>query len=91
MPWFADAGLELAGPCVAGLLRSSGERSSRGAVRPGEGGQVLLDGRDVRTLPLGWVRATVGLVPQDPFLFSRTIAENIGLALPNDGKVVDLP
>jgi ATP-binding cassette subfamily B protein len=50
-----------------------------------EGGQVLLDGRDVRTLPLGWVRATVGLVPQDPFLFSRTIAENIGFALAEDG------
>jgi ATP-binding cassette subfamily B multidrug efflux pump len=50
-----------------------------------EGGQVLLDGRDVRTLPLGWVRATVGLVPQDPFLFSRTIAENIGFALARDG------
>jgi ATP-binding cassette subfamily B protein len=39
-----------------------------------EQGQVLLDGRDVRTLPLGWLRAAVGLVPQDPFLFSRTIA-----------------
>jgi ATP-binding cassette subfamily B multidrug efflux pump len=50
-----------------------------------EGGQVLLDGRDIRTLPLGWVRATVGLVPQDPFLFSRTIAENVGFALPDDG------
>jgi ATP-binding cassette, subfamily B, multidrug efflux pump len=50
-----------------------------------EDGQVLLDGRDVRTLPLGWVRAAVGLVPQDPFLFSRTIAENVGFALPTDG------
>jgi len=49
-----------------------------------EGGQVLLDGRDVRTLLLGWVRATVGLVPHDPFLFSRTIAENIGFALAED-------
>jgi ATP-binding cassette subfamily B protein len=50
-----------------------------------EDGQVLLDGHDVRALPLGWVRAAVGLVPQDPFLFSRTIAENVGFALPNDG------
>jgi ATP-binding cassette subfamily B protein len=50
-----------------------------------DGGEVLLDGRDVRTLPLGWVRAAVGLVPQDPFLFSRTIAENVAFALATDG------
>ncbi|MGH7895764.1 MAG: ABC transporter ATP-binding protein [Candidatus Binatia bacterium] len=50
-----------------------------------EGGQVLLDGRDVRTLPLGWLRANVGLVPQDPFLFSRTIAENVAFAVREDG------
>jgi ATP-binding cassette, subfamily B, multidrug efflux pump len=50
-----------------------------------EGGQVLLDGRDVRTLPLQWVRAAVGLVPQDPFLFSRTIADNVAFALDGDG------
>ena len=49
-------------------------------------GQVLLDGRDVRTLPIGWLRSAVGLVPQDPFLFSRTIAENVGFAIPADGR-----
>jgi ATP-binding cassette, subfamily B, multidrug efflux pump len=46
-----------------------------------EAGEVLLDGRDVRALPLGWLRRHVGLVPQDPFLFSRTIRDNVGLAL----------
>ena len=46
-----------------------------------ECGSVLLDGRDVRSLPLGWLRREVGLVPQDPFLFSRTIGENIAFAL----------
>jgi len=50
-----------------------------------EAGSVLLDGRDIRTLPLGWLRRQVGLVPQDPFLFSRTIRENVGLALERDG------
>jgi ATP-binding cassette subfamily B protein len=49
-----------------------------------EGGSVLLDGRDIRTLPLGWLRRQVGLVPQDPFLFSRSIRENIALGL--DGE-----
>jgi len=46
-----------------------------------ERGAVLLDGRDVRTLPLGWLRRHVGLVPQDPFLFSRTLRENVAFAL----------
>ena len=48
-------------------------------------GAVLLDGRDIRTLPLDWLRRQVGLVPQDPFLFSRTIRENVALALDGDG------
>jgi ATP-binding cassette subfamily B protein len=49
-----------------------------------EAGAVLLDGRDVRSLPLGWLRRNVGLVPQDPFLFSRTIGENVAFAEPGD-------
>src|SRR5881397_2698402 len=50
-----------------------------------EAGSVLLDGRDIRTLPLGWLRRQVGLVPQDPFLFSRTIRENVAWALDGNG------
>jgi ATP-binding cassette subfamily B protein len=46
-----------------------------------EGGSITLDGRDVRTLPLGWLRRQIGLVPQDPFLFSRSIRENVALGL----------
>ena len=41
------------------------------------GGRVLLDGRDIRTLPLAALRKTIGMVPQDPTLFSDTIARNI--------------
>lgn len=44
-------------------------------------GAVLLDGRDVRTLPLEQLRAAIGVVPQDPFLFSRRIRDNIAFAL----------
>jgi ATP-binding cassette subfamily B protein len=40
-------------------------------------GRVLLDGHDLRELPLGSLRKTVGLVPQEPVLFSDTIARNI--------------
>src|SRR5262249_54707351 len=40
---------------------------------------VFVGGRDVTTLPLAALRATIGWVPQDPFLFSRSIADNITL------------
>lgn len=41
-------------------------------------GTVLVDGHDVRTLRLAELRRVFGFVPQDTFLFSQTIAENIG-------------
>ncbi len=41
-------------------------------------GSVLLDGRDVLDLPLGALRAAIAFVPQEAFLFSATIRENIG-------------
>lgn len=44
-------------------------------------GTVLLGGRDVRTLPLAEVRRVVGLAPQEPFLFSDTLANNLALGL----------
>ncbi|HVV83079.1 MAG TPA: ABC transporter ATP-binding protein [Kofleriaceae bacterium] len=40
-------------------------------------GAVFLDGRDVTALPLGDLRAAIGYAPQEAFLFSTTIADNI--------------
>jgi ATP-binding cassette subfamily B protein len=40
-------------------------------------GTVLIDGVDVRHIPLRVLRGAIGFVPQEPFLFSATIAENI--------------
>ncbi|KAK7277511.1 hypothetical protein RJT34_22525 [Clitoria ternatea] len=40
-------------------------------------GQVLLDGHDVKTLKLRWLRQQIGLVSQEPALFATTIRENI--------------
>ena len=42
-------------------------------------GQVLLDGHDLRELDPAAVRAAIGFVPQETFLFSATLAENIAL------------
>ena len=44
-------------------------------------GSVLVDGVDVRDLDSGELRSLIGMVPQDPFLFSATIEENIGLGI----------
>lgn len=41
------------------------------------GGRVMIDGRDARGLPLAALRKTVGMVPQEPILFSDTMGRNI--------------
>ncbi|KAL1522400.1 hypothetical protein AB1Y20_017390 [Prymnesium parvum] len=41
-------------------------------------GQVLLDGYDICSLNLAWLRRQFGLVGQEPVLFNGTVAENIG-------------
>ncbi len=41
------------------------------------GGSVLIDGRDVRTIPLATLRSAIGYVQQETFLFSDTLGENI--------------
>jgi ATP-binding cassette subfamily B multidrug efflux pump len=45
-------------------------------------GAVLIDGIDVRDVSQRSLRAQMGLVPQDPFLFSGSIAENIDFGRP---------
>jgi ATP-binding cassette subfamily B protein len=79
-----------AGKTVAIVGRTGAGKSALVQLLPRlfdvERGQVLLDGHDVRTLPLGWLRAAVGMVPQDPFLFSRTLGENVGFAVGDDAE-----
>ncbi|MBA3659889.1 MAG: ABC transporter ATP-binding protein [Gemmatimonadales bacterium] len=50
-------------------------------------GEVLLDGVDVRTLPLGTLRREIGFVPQETFLFGETLRENVLLGAPDDGRL----
>jgi ATP-binding cassette subfamily B multidrug efflux pump len=45
-------------------------------LQPTEG-RILLDGRDVEEMPLAALRRTVGMVPQEPTLFTDTLARNI--------------
>lgn len=52
-------------------------------------GEILLDGVPLTQWALGDLRAAIGLVPQDAFVFSETIGENIALGLPPDADHVD--
>ncbi len=47
-----------------------------------EDGQVLLDGVDINRLPLETLRRSIAMVPQDAFLFSMSLADNIAYGLP---------
>jgi ATP-binding cassette subfamily B protein len=45
-------------------------------------GRVLVDGVDVRDVTLNSLRRSIGVIPQDPFLFSATVRENISFGAP---------
>lgn len=45
-------------------------------------GRILIDGHDMRTIDPAAYRRNLGFVPQDPFLFTGTIAENIAYGRP---------
>jgi ATP-binding cassette subfamily B multidrug efflux pump len=50
-------------------------------------GSVFVDGHDVRRLPLATLRAAIGFVPQESFLFSATLRENVALAEGAEARV----
>jgi ATP-binding cassette subfamily B multidrug efflux pump len=54
-------------------------------------GTVFIDGVDVREIPLPVLRNAIGFVPQEPFLFSDTIANNIAFGLEEDTNGSRLP
>lgn len=107
----AGVSLEIPAGQVVALVGASGSGKSTIAdllsrqLDP-DGGRVLLDGRDMRTLALADVRRLVAVVEQDPFIFHASIAENVRYAKPGasdlevagalraaalDGLMVSLP
>ncbi len=46
-----------------------------------EDGQVLIDNRSIREIPLHAIRSSIGYVPQETFLFSDSIADNIAFGV----------
>jgi ATP-binding cassette subfamily B protein len=67
------------GPSGAG---KSTIASLLGRLYDPDAGRVTLDGRDLKTLDPSWLRRQIGVVAQEPLLFSTSIAENIRYGRP---------
>lgn len=50
-------------------------------------GSILVDGVELKEIDKRWIRSHVGLVLQEPFLYAKTLKENIGLARASGGDV----
>lgn len=57
-----------------------------GAVHAVPDGVLFIDGRDINTIPTDHLRAHIGMVPQETFLFSRSLADNIALGRPGSSR-----
>jgi ABC-type multidrug transport system fused ATPase/permease subunit len=85
-----------AGNCLALVGESGGGKSTTaklvGRFYDPDSGAVRVDGHDLRELELRAYRRQLGVVLQDPFLFSGTIADNIRFAHPEatDEQVADV-
>ncbi len=89
-PAAAVAGIDLeipAGATVAIVGHTGSGKSSLVQLIPRihdpSDGRILLDGRDLRDFKLEELRRVIGFVPQETFLFSATLAENIALGRPD--------
>ena len=54
-------------------------------------GSILIDGKELKYIDKAWVRKNIGIVLQEPFLYAKTIRDNIKLANPSiqDKKVYE--
>ncbi len=56
---------------------------------PADGGRITVGGVDLADMRATWVRRNVGLVLQEPYLFSRTLKENIALAMASANQPIN--
>lgn len=87
-PVLRDLSFRIAAGETVGLVGAPGSGKSslvRVLLRlyPYQGGQVFLDDLELREVDRKWLRNQFGVVLQDPFLFSRSIEENLRVARPD--------
>jgi ATP-binding cassette subfamily B multidrug efflux pump len=76
----AGSTLAIVGPTGSGKSTLAALIARLWEVPPGT---VFIDGRSIRDYPVAELRRAIGYVPQDTFLFSETIRENIGFGVDN--------
>ena len=81
-PVLQDVSLELTAGRVVALIGHTGAgKTTLASLVPRfydvQQGRVTIDGADVRDLKLASLRSAIGVIAQDPFLFSATVRENI--------------
>ncbi len=87
-----DLGLD-AGRTVALIGRTGAGKTTLASLVPRfydvTDGRLTIDGADVRDVKLSSLRAAIGVISQDPFLFSASVRENIsfGVSAPTDEQV----
>ena len=81
----AGSSLAIVGPTGSGksTLVNLIPRMLDASPAPDGASSVLIDGQPIRCCPLADLRAAIGFVPQETFLFSDTIRHNIALGTPN--------
>ncbi len=86
MPILSNISFKVPQGTTFGILGSTGSGKStlmyllnRLYDLPQENGKITVGGVDIADRKASWVRQNVGMVLQEPYLFSRTIAENIGI------------
>ena len=81
-----DVSYRIKGGTTVGILGGTGSGKStlmhllnRLYELPKENGSITISGVDIKDIEVGYLRENVGMVLQEPYLFSRTLAENIAL------------
>ncbi|MEW6047733.1 MAG: ABC transporter ATP-binding protein [Bacillota bacterium] len=93
-PALAEVSLTVEPGQVVGIVGRTGSGKSTLAMLllrlydPPEG-TIFYDGIDIRTIRLDELRRQIGYVPQDNFLFSLSIADNIAFGMEADGRALD--
>jgi ATP-binding cassette, subfamily B, multidrug efflux pump len=90
-PVLQDVDLQVrAGQTVAVVGRTGSGKSTLLSLIPRlidpPPGTLFLDGTDVRRLPLARLRSAIGMVPQETFLFSATVLENVAFGRPEASR-----
>ena len=88
-----DVSFEVKAGSTVGILGATGSGKStlmylldRIYPLPAENGRITIGGTDIQQIDSYWLRSHIGIVLQEPYLFSRTLEENIRIASPHAGR-----